>query len=177
MKARSWLSIAAITFLVISAAVLLIVPGATLTRHEVISVAAGDAAFVPAVTEVQLISNTPAPPPVSACFAFEIRCFTPQSMTAGYNFGPLYASGLNGQGKTIAIIDSFGSPTIADDLHVFDTGFGLQPMCGETGVTCTADMPKFSILEVQGSPPPVPPPPNNGTGPGEPFLMGGGSLA
>jgi subtilase family serine protease len=127
--------------------------------------AGGDAVFVPAVTEVQLISNTTAPPAVSDCFAFGIRCFTPQSMTAGYNFGPLYASEFNGKGKTIAIIDSFGSPTIADDLHVFDVGFGLQPMCGETGVTCTKDMPTFSILEVQGSPPPVPQPPNNnGTG-------------
>jgi hypothetical protein len=60
--------------------------------------------------------------------------------------------------------DSFGSPSIADDLHVFDTAFELQPMCGETGVTCTADMPTFSILEVQGSPAPLPQPPNKGTG-------------
>jgi subtilase family serine protease len=85
-------------------------------------------------------------------------------MTAGYNFGPLYTAGYTGKGKTIAIIDSFGSPTIASDLHVFDTAFGLQPMCGETGVTCTSDMPTFRILAVQGSPAPVPPPPNNGTG-------------
>jgi subtilase family serine protease len=82
-------------------------------------------------------------------------------MTAGYNFGPLYASGFNGKGKTIAIIDAFGSPTIADDLHNFDVGFGLQPMCGETGVTCTPDMPTFSILEVQGSPTPPPQPPTS----------------
>jgi subtilase family serine protease len=85
-------------------------------------------------------------------------------MTAGYNFGPLYSAGFTGKGKTIAIIDSFGSPTIADDLHVFDTAFGLQSMCGETGVTCTSDMPTFSILQVQGSPAPKPQPPNNGTG-------------
>jgi len=164
MKTRGWLSIAAISCLVVSATVLFTVHSTTATRHGVIPTAAEHAVFVPAVTEVQLISNTPSPPPVSACFASGIRCFTPQSMTAGYNFGPLYTSGLTGKGKTIAIIDSFGSPTIADDLHVFDTGFGLQPMCGETGVTCTPDMPTFSILEVQGSPPPVPQPPNNGTG-------------
>jgi len=164
MKTGSRISIGAISFLVISAAVLLNLPNATSNRHDVISIAAGDAVFVPAVREVQLISNTTSPPPVSDCIAAGIRCFTPQSMTAGYNFGPLYAAGLTGKGKTIAIIDSFGSPTIADDLHVFDAGFGLQPMCGETGVTCTPDMPTFSILEVQGSPPPVPPPPNNGTG-------------
>jgi subtilase family serine protease len=149
------------TSLVISAAVVLIVHGATATRHDVLSMAAGDTVFVPTGTEVQLISNTTPPPPTSACFAFGIRCFTPQSMTAGYNFGPLYASGFNGKAKTIAIIDSFGSPTIADDLHVFDVGFGLQPMCGETGVTCTPDMPTFSIPEVQGSPAPPPQPPKS----------------
>jgi subtilase family serine protease len=114
------------------------------TPHGVIPIAAGDAAFVPAVTEVQLISNITPPPPESACFAANIRCFTPQSMTSGYNFGPLYASGWTGKEKTIAIIDSFGSPSIADDLHVFDTAFGLQPMCGETGVTCTPGMPTWT---------------------------------
>ena len=120
--------------------------------------------FKPAITAVQLISSTTPPPSESDCFAFGVRCFTPQSMTAGYNFGPLYDSGWTGKGKTIAIIDSFGSPSIADDLHVFDTGFGLPPMCGETGVTCSPDMPTFSILQVQGSPLPVPPPINSGTG-------------
>src|SRR6266404_3171745 len=108
MKTGRWLSIAAMTFLVASAAVLLVVHNATATKGRAISIAAGDTVFVPAVTEVQLISNTTPPPPESDCFAVGIRCFTPQSMTARYNFGPLYASGFNGAGKTIAIIDSFG---------------------------------------------------------------------
>jgi subtilase family serine protease len=85
-------------------------------------------------------------------------------MTAAYNYGPLFDSGFNGTGKTIAVIDSFGSPTIASDLNVFNTAFGLPHMCGETGVTCTAGMPTFQILQVQGSPAPLPQPPNNGTG-------------
>jgi subtilase family serine protease len=164
MKNRGWFSLAATTCLVVSGAVLLTFHNTKATQPGVKFISSGHSVFVPAVTEVQLISNATPPPPESACFAAKIRCFTPQSMTAGYNFGPLYASGFNGQGKTIAIIDSFGSPTIADDLHVFDTAFGLQPMCGETGVTCTPGMPTFSILEVQGSPSPLPQPPNNGTG-------------
>jgi len=49
-------------------------------------------------------------------------------------------------------------------LNNFNTQFGLQHLCGEPGVTCTAGMPTFTILQVQGSPPPNPPPPNNGTG-------------
>ena len=45
---------------------------------------------------------------------------------------------------TIAIVDSYGSDTMAHDLHVFDQAFGLQPMCGEEGVTCAPGMPTFS---------------------------------
>ena len=85
-------------------------------------------------------------------------------MQNSYNVGPLYAAGLTGRGKTIAVIDSFGSATIANDLNVFSTAFGLPHLCGEAGVTCTPGMPTFTILQVQGSPPPNPPPPNNGTG-------------
>ena len=120
--------------------------------------------FVPAVSEWQLISNSTIPPTEAQCFAAHVRCFTPQSMTAAYNYGPLYGGGFNGTGKTIAVIDSFGSPTIASDLNVFSTAFGLPHMCGETGVTCTAGMPTFQTLQVQGSPAPLPQPPNNGTG-------------
>ena len=37
----------------------------------------------------------------------------------------LYNQGVNGKGATIVIVDSFGSPTIANDLAVFDQQFGL----------------------------------------------------
>ena len=39
-------------------------------------------------------------------------------MHSAYNLGPLYAQGKNGHGETIAIMDSYGSDTIAHDLHV-----------------------------------------------------------
>jgi subtilase family serine protease len=163
MKSSAWL-LAVVAICLMAGAVLLIEHGSVFPQSSVVSQYDEHSVFSPAVSEWQLISSAPAPPPESACFAAGVRCFTPQSMTAGYNFGPVYASGWTGKGKTIAIIDSFGSPSIADDLHVFDTAFGLQPMCGETGVTCTPDMPTFSILEVQGSPAPLPQPPNKGTG-------------
>src|SRR5947208_7137264 len=54
---------------------------------------------------------------------------------------------------------------MAHDLHVFNQQFGLAPMCGEEGVTCTPGMPKFSELTLQGSPATKAPPSNsNGTG-------------
>jgi subtilase family serine protease len=122
------------------------------------------ALFQPAVVELQFLDSSTTPPSEAACFAVGRRCFTPAAMQNSYNVGPLYAAGLTGRGKTIAVIDSFGSATIANDLNVFSTAFGLPHLCGEAGVTCTPGMPTFTILQVQGSPPPNPPPPNNGTG-------------
>jgi subtilase family serine protease len=122
------------------------------------------ALFQPAVAEWQFLDSSTTPPSEAACFAVGRRCFTPVAMQNSYNVGPLYAAGLTGRGKTIAVIDSFGSATIANDLNVFSTAFGLPHLCGEAGVTCTPGMPTFNILQVQGSPPPNPPPPNNGTG-------------
>src|SRR5947209_1196720 len=91
-------------------------------------------------------------------------------MHNSYNYASLLAARNQGQGKTIAIIDSFGSSTIRSDLGVFNTAFGLPHLCGESGPSTPAGncapgiTPRFDILEVQGSPPPNPPPPNQGTG-------------
>jgi subtilase family serine protease len=106
----------------------------------------------PTLDSYQLVSNGTTPPTSAQCIALKITCFTPQAIQSAYNVGPLYAAGWNGAGMTIAIVDSYGSDTMAHDLHVFDQAFGLAPMCGEEGVTCTAGMPKFSELSLQGSP-------------------------
>src|SRR5258708_31626285 len=164
MKSSAWFLGTVAICLLIAGAVLQTEEGSTFPQSSVAPRHDGHSVFSPAVADWHLISSGPAPPPESACFALGARCFTPAAMRAAYNYPPLPALGFNGKGKTIAIIDSFGSPTIASDLHVFDSAFGLQPMCGEAGVTCTPDMPTFQVLEVQGSPPPLPQPPNNGTG-------------
>jgi subtilase family serine protease len=119
----------------------------------------------PTVAEyVQLTAST-VPPTQAQCASVGRRCFAPQAIQAAYNVGPLYAQGLNGRGQTIAIVDSYGSDTIAHDLHVFNNAFGLAPMCGEEGVTCTPGMPTFSQLHLQGAPATIAPPStSNGTG-------------
>jgi subtilase family serine protease len=122
------------------------------------------ALFHPAVAESQFLTSSITPPTESACFAIGRRCFTPSAMENSYNLLPLYAAGNEGQGKTIAVIDSFGSATIASDLSNFNTQFGLPHLCGEPGAACGPGIPTFTILQVQGSPPPNPQPPNNGTG-------------
>ena len=54
-----------------------------------------------------------------------IRCYTPAQLRAAYDLAPLYADGNDGSGQTVAIIDSFGSPTIQNDLDVFSDTYGL----------------------------------------------------
>lgn len=121
--------------------------------------------FTPAVAEWELVSSGTIPPTEAQCNSVNRRCFNPVSMANSYNYASLLASGNGGQGKTIAVIDSYGSDTIAHDLHVFNQAFGLQPMCGEEGVTCTPGMPTFSVLSLQGSPATTAPPPQSmGTG-------------
>lgn len=115
----------------------------------------------PMFSDAQLISASTTPPTEAQCESVGRRCFNPQSLQASYNVAPLYALGLNGAGQTIAIVDSYGSDTIAHDLHVYNQAWGLQPMCGEEGVTCAPGMPTFSRLELQGSPATKAPPPTS----------------
>src|SRR2546421_1980168 len=142
---------------------------ATLVPVALVSpVVAADPLVHPLVSDWQFLSSGPTPPSQTACNnaqPFGRRCFNPTAMHNSYNYASLLTAGNEGQGKTIAIVDSFGSSTIRNDLSVFNTAFGLPHMCGETpAVNCSSTTPRFNILEVQGSPPPNPPPPNNGTG-------------
>jgi subtilase family serine protease len=119
----------------------------------------------PTVADYLQLSAGTTPPTQAQCSAAGRRCFSPQATRAAYNLGPLYANGDNGSGQTIAIIDSYGSDTMAHDLHVFDQAFGVTAMCGEEGVACQPGMPSFSELHLQGSPATVAPPPTSqGTG-------------
>ena len=50
-----------------------------------------------------------------------VPCYGPQQIRAAYDL----PSNLKGAGRTIVIIDAFGSPTIVSDLQLFDSVFGL----------------------------------------------------
>ena len=67
-------------------------------------------------------------------------CFSPEQVQTFYDLNPLYTKGYTGKGITIVIIDSYGSPTIKNDLRVFDQTFGLP------------DPPSFQILAPLGQP-------------------------
>src|SRR6266542_1615007 len=77
----------------------------------------------PVVSDYAQISTSTTPPTEVQCFSAGRRCFTPQGVRAAYNVQPLYDIGNDGHGRTIAIVDSYGSDTIAHDLHVFDQAF------------------------------------------------------
>jgi subtilase family serine protease len=66
------------------------------------------------------------PPTIAECEAeFQIACYDPSQVETAYNMKALYAQGDEGQGETIVIVDSFGSPTIERDLKRFDRAFHL----------------------------------------------------
>jgi subtilase family serine protease len=120
---------------------------------------------VPAVAEYQFLSASTTPPAQSDCASVGRRCFTPTSMQNSYNLLPLYGANYEGQGITIAIIDSFGNPNMASDLANFDTQMGLPHMCGEPGQACGADTPTFQHVFWNGKTEVKAPPPNShGTG-------------
>jgi len=54
-----------------------------------------------------------------------IHCYNPLQYRTAYDLNPLYAQGVTGAGRTIVIVDSFGSPTIQNDLDVFDAQWGI----------------------------------------------------
>ncbi len=66
------------------------------------------------------------PPTTADCEAgAHLACYAPFQLQRAYDLKPLYKHGLDGSGSTIAIVDSFGSPTIRADLKQFDGDFGL----------------------------------------------------
>src|SRR5258706_3921325 len=107
---------------------------------------ANTSSLQPAVSDYVQVSSSDTPPTTAQCASVGRRCFSPQAVRAAYNLQPLYDAGNDGTGTTIAVVDSYGSDTMAHDLHVYDQAFGLPPMCGEEGVTCTSGMPTFTQL-------------------------------
>jgi subtilase family serine protease len=80
----------------------------------------------PASDHVRGAFMAPVPFSDAQCEAtFAIDCYVPDQIEAAYNLPALYSRGINGKGRTIVIVDAYGSPTIADDLLSFDQYLGL----------------------------------------------------
>ena len=86
------------------------------------------------------------PPTTADCEqAYKVACYEPAQIRQAYHLPSLYARGVTGKGTTIVIVDSFGSPTIRNDLGVFDQAFGLPAP------------PSFRIIQPAGRVPPYDP--------------------
>jgi subtilase family serine protease len=93
------------------------------------------------------------PPTTAFCLAnLGIHCYQPFQLDQAYNLNALHKAGIDGRGRTIDIVDAFGSPTIANDLHVFDQTFGLP------------DPPSLTIRQDAGAVPPFDPTNSDMTG-------------
>src|SRR5579862_6020251 len=56
---------------------------------------------------------------------YQVACYQPAQLQQAYDLPALYADGVTGRGTTIVVVDSYGSPTIKNDLSVFDKTFNL----------------------------------------------------
>src|SRR6266498_2237968 len=63
--------------------------------------------------------TSPAPVRVTAY----IHCYAPADIAAHYGVDSLQAAGWRGDGQTIVLVDSYGSPTAATDLKFFHDTF------------------------------------------------------
>jgi subtilase family serine protease len=95
---------------------------------------------------IQRLGSFAQPPTTADCeAAFQVACYKPAQIEQAYGTPALYSQGVTGQGQTIIIVDSFGSPTIASDLATFDSTFGLPAP------------PSLTILQPAGAVPPFDP--------------------
>ncbi len=111
------------TATVIGTAILL---PATASGQEAASAHPVAARPIPASAGHILAGSLAFPPTTAYCEQnLGIACYSPNQIRTAYNLAPLYKVGDTGKGRTIAIVDAFGSPTIAGDLKVFDDTYGL----------------------------------------------------
>lgn len=91
------------------------------------------------------------PRSTSSCLAtFGIHCYSPGQFEKAYGLTRVHASGVDGRGTTIAIVDSFGSPTIARDLHAFDQALGHPSHPNIPADPAILKDPKLTIIQPAG---------------------------
>ena len=85
------------------------------------------------------------PPSTSQCIAHTgFACYRPSQFQQAYDLNPLYAKHLDGSGRTIILVDSYGSPTIANDLASFDKAFNLPAPPDFTVLAPVGKIPHFN---------------------------------
>ena len=106
--------------------------------------APGSVAPVPAIAGASVIRlSDPNPLSTAQCLqTIRLRCYSPVQYQQAYNLNPLYSSKITGKGRTIVVVDSYGSPTIRHDLAVFDRQWGFPNPT--LNIFKLGEIPKFS---------------------------------
>ncbi|WP_406114425.1 S8 family serine peptidase [Streptomyces sp. NBC_01014] len=121
-RSRAGIRTAGATALVAAAMTVAPLSSTTVSAH-----AAPQTRAVPAVAGHRLVSGVSSPLPIEQCQAqWKIACYSPVQYRQAYDLDALYKSGVTGKGRTIVIVDSFGSPTIQHDLDVYSGQFGMK---------------------------------------------------
>jgi subtilase family serine protease len=90
------------------------------------------------------------PPSTEHCqTTFHLTCYTPLQIRTAYGVTRLSGQRNDGAGRTIAIVASYGSPTIARDLHVFDRTWGLPDPPSIKTITPAGPLPSFDPADPQ----------------------------
>jgi subtilase family serine protease len=98
------------------------VPAVTAAAVVPFSVKAPDSAFTGAAAATAPASCTrPAP---DGRVSTTIHCYAPNDIRTFYGLAPLTASTNDGAGQTIVLVDSYGSPTAANDVAFFARTYG-----------------------------------------------------
>jgi subtilase family serine protease len=82
----------------------------------------------PTHTATSSISKLTAEDVCPANLKNDVGCLTPHALREAYGVQPLIDKGFTGKGQTVVDIVSFGSPTLQQDMNVFDQQFGLPPV-------------------------------------------------
>jgi subtilase family serine protease len=76
---------------------------------------------------VKLTRHISAEVPTS-CPGKLVNCITPQLMREAYGINSFIQRGFTGKGQTVIDVVSFGSPTLQQDMDIFDQTFNLPPI-------------------------------------------------
>lgn len=81
-------------------------------------------------TDTPNVTASPSvPAQLDSCPAFGgSSCFTPYQLRLAYGVQSLIDRGFTGKGQTVVDIVSYGSPTVQQDMDMFDQQFGLPPI-------------------------------------------------
>jgi len=111
--------------------------GAALSSVGPAATIATAASSIP-LLEVENATPFQAPPTLAVCKKLGFSCYNPLELETAYRANLLYREGITGTGVTIAIVDSYGSPDIRQDLAVFDQAYHLPAP------------PEFTIIQPDG---------------------------